>query len=159
MEGENAKLNSYKVLIWFAIIVPVLSVVSPLPVFGEDIFEEARPLLENELEEARGGYAGFYLSVDYAGNVINTSITPVEGEGPLTTGGGTIVDAEGEQVKITAQVGELSGISGIVQIIQVPGTNNIINAVMNVDMTIINVMSEDAAANIGQILSGLYGAP
>lgn len=117
------------------------------------------PMSQTQLQDVRGGYAGFYFTVDYAGNVINTELNPVQGTDPVSTGGQTTINADSGNVQISAQVGTLKDTSGVIQIVQVPGSNNIVNAVMNVNMTVINVASDAAAANVAQTLSNLYGVP
>ena len=111
-----------------------------------------------QLNEVRGGYAGFYFKVDYAGNVIDSKIDPLSATAPVPTANGqTAVNTDNGNVQISAQVGTLSGTSGVIQIVQVPGSNNVVNAVMNVNMAVINVTSDAAAANVAQALSNLYG--
>lgn len=169
MTWKNEKRRRNRILILALLMSVFYYGLFPLHVFSGDILEGAIPLQEGELEETRGGYAGFFLTVDYSRDIINTSVTPVGGEETFPPGkdgppdrhpGKNVSDAAQQgEVKIIAQVGELNGISGILQIIQVPGSNNIVNAVMNVEMTIIHVMSEDAAARIVAIMSDLYGVP
>lgn len=137
---------------------------SGVPVWADgdalkDVLGDATALTQRQLDDERGGYAGFYFTVDYAGNVINTELNPVQGTDPIDTGGQTTINADTGNVQISAQVGTLKDTSGVIQIVQVPGSNNIVNAVMNVNMTVINVTSDAAAANVAQTLSNLYGAP
>lgn len=124
-----------------------------------DVLGDVTPMTRTQLDHERGGYAGFYFTVDYAGNVINTELNPVQGTDPIDTGGLTTINADAGNVQISAQVGTLKDTSGVIQIVQVPGSNNIVNAVMNVNMTVINVTSDAAAADVAQTLSNLYGVP
>lgn len=163
MMRQKMSLDNFNEALKNLILVILLSPFVSVSLYANDEELEGIQVLEGvELNEIRGGYAGFYLNVDYSGNLINTTAVPLdqaaeEGTPPLE--GGTVAEVNGQKVKITAQVGELDDIAGIVQIVQVPGSNNVVSTVMNVEMTIINVLSDQAAADVSKILNDLYGAP
>lgn len=111
-------------------------------------------LTDRELNQIRGGYSGFYFgvyfsgywdtlgnmqgSLVYDGNVTNTSNS-------LPTLGGSDVQAS-NGATIQAYVGDFGGASGIFQISQSPGSYNLIQNTMVVEITIINVANESALA-------------
>jgi hypothetical protein len=101
-----------------------------------------------ELDEMRGRANGYPLAVrfDIDWSINGESAEPVFTETPYdpANGTGTLPD-----VSIHAFVGSLNNVNGIVQITQVPGNNNNITTVMNLNLTVINVAN---AAELSRVL-------
>ncbi len=130
--------------------------------------EEARKVevvADEALAEMRGRYAGYYFSTDLSGywdslgnqnarlqtlaNISEQDVPPPEG--PSTD----LSDPNIPDVRIHAFVGSLANTSGLIQITQVPGNNNVITTVMNLKIMIINV--NDAAADLSHFLPQIAG--
>ena len=54
-------------------------------------------------------------------------------------------------------VGSLNETRGVIQISQVPGSNNVVTTVMNLQLTVINVESAAEAARIFESLPSFMG--
>jgi hypothetical protein len=126
-------------------------------------------LAEDELDQMRGGYSGFYFGVNFNGywdTVGNVS-------GSLVYGGKApdispalhdvpVVDSGSDQplpnngAVIHAYVGNFRGASGIFQISQSPGSNNIIQNNLTVQITLIRVATEAAVPALMNQLNLLW---
>ena len=114
-------------------------------------------LTDQELDQIRGGYAGFHFGIEFTGywdNLGNVSgtlyshedVLVPEGLSPLP--GGTIGQADLEGASIKAYVGNFNGASGIFQISQSPGSYNVIRNDLILNITIVNVTDESALPSI-----------
>ena len=143
--------------LWFfplmgMILLGLTGVAGTAEVFPDRIEEEglviARAVDEEELGEMRGGYMGISFSVllegywDNLGNhILNTDMPDDPGPLPVLPG----------QVQIQAGIGGLYGARGIFQIVQVPGSNNVVNTNMIVNISVIQIMGQ-SLANISNLL-------
>jgi hypothetical protein len=110
------------------------------------------PIEEKNMEDMRGGYLGVNFSVlfegfwDTLGNFSASLITNGgTGSGSTGTGSsGTTIPPSSlppnTAVKIEASIGDLGGGKGIFQITQVPGSGNIVNNTLLVNIQIIQVL-------------------
>ena len=79
---------------------------------------------------------------DNLGNhILNTDMPDDPGSLPVLPG----------QVQIQAGIGGLYGARGIFQIVQVPGSNNVVNTNMIVNISVIQIMGQ-SLANISNLL-------
>lgn len=168
-----ARLISVFCVVWLlAVTLASPGLAKPLPgaEAGQDALaflpgltvEEAwgvKAVADEELAEMRGRYAGYYFSTDMSGYwdslgnqnarlATDTNISINEApppEGPATD----LSDPYIPDVRIHAFVGSIQNTSGLIQITQVPGSNNVITSVMNLKILVIN------AAGSGQDLSNL----
>lgn len=122
-------------------------------------------LSDAELEAIRGGFFGMAFSVffqgffDSLGNVAGNlnfqavnggaegpppAINTASADGPPASG----VSVANEQVRLFAGVGNLSGVSGIIQINQVPGSFNVVHNNLFVQIAIVNVQNSAALRNL-----------
>src|SRR3989304_3759837 len=118
-------------------------------------------LSDTDLENIRGGVFGMAFSVfcqgffDNLGNAagrLNFSAVA-----PVNTGGTTgppapVVGVGNDQVRLFAGVGNLNGVSGILQINQVPGSNNVVHNNLFVQIAIINVQNNASLSNLSRLL-------
>ncbi|HET7853562.1 MAG TPA: hypothetical protein VFM04_03800 [Candidatus Methylomirabilis sp.] len=121
-------------------------------------------LSDAELESIRGGFFGMAFSVFFQGffdNLGNAAGTVnFSAVAPVNTGGtnGTssppapVVSVANEQVRLFAGVGNLNGVSGILQINQVPGSNNFVLNQLFVQIAIINVQNAAQISNLSSLL-------
>ena len=102
---------------------------------------------EKEMDELRGGYLGFSFSVlfegfwDTLGNY-NASLITNGNTGPGSSGT-TIPPSSlppNTAVKIEASIGSFGGGKGIFQVTQVPGSGNVINNTLLVNIQIVQVL-------------------
>jgi hypothetical protein len=117
-------------------------------------------LSDAELETIRGGFFGMAFSIffqgffDNLGNASGTlnfsTVAPVNGGG--TTGPPPAFIGGNEQVRLFAGVGNLNGVSGILQINQVPGSNNFVLNQLFVQIAIINVQNAAQLSNLSSLL-------
>ncbi|MGH7406722.1 MAG: hypothetical protein ACREKF_01750, partial [Candidatus Methylomirabilales bacterium] len=96
-------------------------------------------------------FQGFFDNVGNTSGTVNFSaVAPVNGGG--TTGAPTVAGVGNEQVKLFAGVGNLNGVSGILQINQVPGSNNVVHNNLFVQIAIINVQNAAQLSNLSSLL-------
>jgi hypothetical protein len=96
-------------------------------------------------------FQGFFDNVGNASGTVNFSAVA-----PVNTGGSSLPAAVGiaanEQVRLFAGVGNLNGVSGILQITQVPGSNNVVHNNLFVQIAIINVQNAASLSNLSSLL-------
>jgi len=118
-------------------------------------------LSDAELETIRGGFFGMAFSVFFQGffdNLGNASGTiNFSAVAPVNTGGtngapAPVVGVGNDQVRLFAGVGNLNGVSGILQINQVPGSNNFVLNQLFVQIAIINVQNAAQLSNLSSLL-------
>lgn len=117
-------------------------------------------LSDADLAAIRGGFFGMAFSVFFQGffdNVGNASGTVnFSAVAPVNTGGTTgappVTGVGNEQVQLFAGVGQLNGVSGIIQINQVPGSNNVVHNNLFVQIAIINVQNAAQLSNLSSLL-------
>ena len=113
-------------------------------------------MTDDELVELRGGFAGLAFSVffngtfDSLGNATGTLEVDTTGEFDAPAPEVTVTDTN---VLISAVIGEFQGASGIFQIAQVPGSFNIVNNNMFIQIAIINVLNGVDIPTLWSLLS------
>ena len=121
---------------------------SPLAAGSENILGQC--LTDRELDQIRGGYlGGFSFGITFSGywNNLGEMAGSLVYNGELPAGttpppGGIGSQISGDGAVIQAYVGNFQGASGIFQISQSPGSYNVIQNNMMVQITLINVTSE-----------------
>lgn len=127
-------------IIGFIIVVTGVMKIFKSFAFEESIFKEmpfkAEMVKETELENLRGGYMGVYFQIIFTGywdtlgqNYVsieenNNDFTNTDISNSLTN---TIYSSSQVEVRSIAIIGGFNGGNGIFQINQVPGSNNIVN--------------------------------
>lgn len=121
-------------------------------------------LTDDELNHYRGGYSGFYFGVSFTGYWNSLG----QMSGTLITDGGMIIQdpnfqlppglqpggtLSGDGVTIQSYVGNFNGASGIFQIIQSPGSFNVIQNNLVVQITLVNVASQGALSNLRNLIN------
>jgi hypothetical protein len=149
------------------LIIGLLALVSPAPAAAGEGTMALMPSLawsklvsDAELAAIRGGFFGMAFSVffqgffDSLGNASGTinfnAVAPVNGGG--TTGVPPALLGGNEQVQLFAGVGNLNGVSGIIQINQVPGSNNFVLNQLFVQIAVINVQNAAQLSNLSSLL-------
>ncbi len=99
---------------------------------GEEVVAQA--VDEGELDEMRGAYMGMSFSVVFEGywDTLGNSFYETQGE-PASA------PSLPSNVRIEASVGGFYGARGVFQIVQVPGSNNIIDTDLIINISIIQV--------------------
>ncbi len=69
----------------------------------------------------------------------------------------TTLSTGDKAVRMQAFVGEINQTQGVIQICQVPGSNNVVTTVMNLQLTVININDPSRVAQLPSILPGLIG--
>jgi len=120
-----------------------------------------------ELAEMRGRYAGYYFSADMSGYwdslgnqkaLLATDTNISINEAPLSPPEGPSTDLSDPSipdVRIHAFVGSIQNTSGLIQITQVPGSNNVITSVMNLKIMVINVAN--SSSDLAKLLPKIAG--
>ncbi len=104
----------------------------------------ATPMMDEELGELRGGFAGLAFSVffsgtfDSLGNATGTLEVDTTGNFDAPDPVVTVTDTE---VQITTVIGDFQGANGIFQIASVPGSFNVVNNNLFIQIAIINVLN------------------
>ncbi len=142
------KINLY---ICFVLLFTLCMGVSKAFAFEEEnIFTTAELAKEESLQEIRGGYMGVYFQVVFTGfwDNLGHSVSILEGDSNSDFSVDPVASSSGTDVKSLALIGGFNGANGIFQINQVPGSNNIIenNLIINItvitDQQITNSLSE-----------------
>lgn len=113
----------------------------PSIAFGFNL-EGTQALSESELDDMRGGYTGVYFTITFKGfwdTLGNMSATlDYSGNAPQ---GAIASSSTGDAVNVHASVGEdaFGNSRGIFLITQVPGNQNIVQAAIVIDLTILNI--------------------
>ncbi|MDL1957691.1 MAG: hypothetical protein LWW95_11705 [Candidatus Desulfofervidus auxilii] len=106
----------------------------------EDIFATVELAKEESLQEIRGGYMGVYFQVVFTGywDNLGHSVSILEGDSNSEFSADSVVSLSGTNVRSIALIGGFNGANGIFQINQVPGSNNIIenNLIININIFI-----------------------
>lgn len=123
--------------------------------YTADVAAFGPPLPDETLAQIRGGFQGMAFSVFFSTFVANTTgdlagflavntSTPSLSTGVNTSNETTLTNG-GTQVRLAAIAGTaFQGASGIFQITQVPGNNNIVIPTLNIQIVFINVPSTAA---------------
>jgi len=117
-------------------------------------------LSDADLEGIRGGFFGVAFSIFFQGffdNLGNAAGTlNFSAVAPVNNGASSppapVVGVGNEQVRLFAGVGNLNGVSGILQINQVPGSNNVVHNNLFVQIAIINVQNNASLSNLSSLL-------
>jgi hypothetical protein len=127
-----------------------------------DIGVSLEPLADQELDQMRGGYSGIFFGVQFSGfwdslGALSGSMVH-DGNGqsgpPPTLPSGLTITGNGSSSQptsgaaIQAYVGNFQGASGIFQISQVPGSNNIVQNNLTVQITLIHVANQIAVSDL-----------
>jgi len=139
--------------------------------FENDIFEgkisfKAEAVKETELEKLRGGYMGVYFQVIFTGywdtlgqNYVsikgnNNDFININNQNTSDFSIDTISSSSQVKVKSIAVIGGFNGGNGIFQINQVPGSNNIVNnnLIINIAIFTTQEASTEALRGIFNIL-------
>ncbi len=104
----------------------------------------ATQLPDEQLSDRRGGVGDLAFSVFFAGSIDN--LGTLNGSLNVNTGGTTpasspTVTTTGNQATISNIVGNFGGASGVFQLTQVPGSFNVVNNTMVVQIALITVGS------------------
>ena len=140
----------------------------PAPAFD---FKKTYKLSNFELSHIRGKHAGLYFSFDFSGywDTVGSSRATLDYGGNLgdvvvggmppdiTSGSNAMLSSGNRAVRINAMVGSINGTQGMIQISQVPGNNNVVTTVMNVQLTVINVNDAATAAKVFASMPSITG--
>ncbi len=113
----------------------------------------AQPLSDREMGELRGGFDGIAFSIFFTGTVDSLGNSSISGG---TTTGGSVpppsVTTSNGNVTISTVVGNFQGANGIFQIAQVPGSFNVVNNNLFIQVALINVTNQAALSSISSLL-------
>lgn len=107
--------------------------------------EWAKVVPDKELAETRGGFfslafsAMFTVFVENGGNAV-ASVTPAGAGASLPSS--TQIGFQAGQVQVSAFVGNIQNVHGILNIVQVPGSFNVVNTQLTVQISIFNVLNQ-----------------
>ena len=153
-----------RILCIFVMILTVLSGGSPVWA-GQSTLKHllsedwATPLSETEMAEMRGGFNGLAFSVfftgfyDKLGNVagnLNVDNGGATTPTPMVAPQPTIAQENGE-VKISTNIGNFNGASGIFQIAQVPGNFNVVHNQLFVQIAVVNVLNGSSVPSLASL--------
>lgn len=114
----------------------------------------AQPLSDGEMGELRGGFDGIAFSVFFTGTVDSLGNSSISSG---TTTGGTVpppsVTTSNGNVSISTVVGNFQGANGIFQIAQVPGSFNVVNNNLFIQVALINVTNQSQLTSLGSLLT------
>jgi len=132
----NLKTNIYIILLFILCI----GLSKAFSFEEEDIFATIELAKEESLQEMRGGYMGVYFQVIFTGywDNLGHSVSILEGDSNSEFSADPVASLSGTNVRSIALIGGFNGANGIFQINQVPGSNNIIenNLIININIFI-----------------------
>jgi hypothetical protein len=116
----------------------------------------AIPVGDEELAGMRGGFGGLAFSVAFTGSIENVC----DVQGSLAASPGATHQAAppsfttaGGQVNIQTSIGDFQGAGGIFQITQVPGSFNVVNNNLFVQIAIVNLASASTMPSLATLFS------
>lgn len=117
--------------------------------------EWAKTLADSELAELRGGFAGFSFSAALSVFITNlqgdlAGSVETNGSDPVVTGE-TTANVSNGQVSITTYVGGVSDFSGVLNIVSVPGSFNVVSSILNVNIALVTVADGAQVPNMQQL--------
>ncbi len=116
----------------------------------------ATPMTDEEMGELRGGFAGLAFSVFFSGTFDSlgnaTGTLEVDTTGTFGTAPDPVVTVTDTEVQISTVIGDFQGASGIFQIASVPGSFNIVNNNLFIQIAIINVLNGAAIPTLQSLL-------
>lgn len=140
-------MHMVRSLIVLSVVVTLLGFGSPVgaaEVFPDRIEDRgvviAQAVSEDELRGMRGSYMGIYFSVLFEGYWDNMGNSFSD-----TTGDPEGVPSVPGQVQIQAGIGGLYGARGIFEIVQVPGSNNVVNTTLIVNISVVQITGQSLA--------------
>ena len=99
----------------------------------------ARAIPEKSLGEVRGGFRGLAFSAFLTAFVENRN-GDLSGSADTSAAPSTVnTNVQNGQVSISAAVGFTGNLNGVFNVVQVPGSYNVVNSTLNVQVAIINV--------------------
>ena len=115
--------------------------------------EWAKAMPDKELAEKRGGFFSLAFSAMLTVYVENGSSAT---GGNVTTGNTTLpsstqLGVQNGQVQVSAFVGNIQNVSGILNIVQVPGSFNVVNTQLTVQISIINVLNQGQIPSLSSL--------
>ena len=114
------------------------------------ILQTCAAMPNKQLRQYRGCYATYFFGMDVGINLTGTSAPGIsvrsvamvpDGVAPVASPGGNQVSYNNGQVALSAGVGNTSLGSGIFQMVQVAGNNNLVISNMNININIANAGS------------------
>ncbi len=118
----------------------------------------ATPVSDRDLGSMRGGFGGLAFSVAFTGTVGNVGnlqgFLAVDPGATQNAPPPTFSTADG-QVNIQTSIGNFQGASGIFQITQVPGSFNVVNNNLFIQIAVVNLVNTSTLPP----LSTIFGAP
>ena len=118
----------------------------------------ATPVSDRELGTMRGGFGGLAFSVAFTGTVDN--VGNVQGFLAVDPGATqaapppTFSNSDG-QVHIQTSIGDFQGFSGILNVVQVPGSMNVVNNNLFIQIAVVNLTNTSTLPP----LSTIFGTP
>lgn len=114
----------------------------------------AQPLTDSEMGELRGGFDGIAFSAFFTGTVDSLGNASGSLSSGITTGNTPppSVTTSNGGVTISTVVGNFQGANGIFQIAQVPGSFNVVNNNLFIQVALINVTNSAALSGISSLL-------
>jgi hypothetical protein len=121
------------------------------------ILQTCAAMPNQQLQQYRGCYATYYFGMDVGINLTGTTspgisvkftgMVPEGSVAPVASPGGNQVSFNDGQVAFNAGMGSTSLGSGIFQVVQVAGNNNLVISNMNVNVNIPNAASLETKTN------------
>ena len=115
------------------------------------ILQTCAAMPNKQLQQYRGCYATYFFGMDVGINITGTSapgisvrfngIVPDGSVAPVASPGGNQVSFNDGQVAFSAGIGNTSLGSGIFQVVQVAGNNNLVISNMNININVANAAS------------------
>lgn len=130
---------------------------APQLVKNPAILQTCAAMPNKQLQQYRGCYATYFFGMDVGINITGTSapsvsvqsvaMVPDGSVAPVASSGGSQVSYNNGQVALSAGVGNTSLGSGIFQVVQVAGNNNLVISNMNININIANAESLASKTN------------
>jgi hypothetical protein len=144
------------------LLLALLAAMAASPAFAQSgnlsampIAAWAKPLSDSEMSKLRGGFDGIAFSAFFTGTVDSLGNASGNLSSGITTGNTpppSVTTSDGN-VSISTVVGNFQGANGIFQIAQVPGSFNVVNNNLFIQVAIINVTNQSQLTG----LTGLLG--
>lgn len=144
------------------LLLSVIAAMASSPAFAQSgnlsampIAAWAQPLSDREMGELRGGFDGIAFSAFFTGTVDSLGNASGSLSSGITTGNTPppSVTTSNGNVSISTVVGNFQGANGIFQIAQVPGSFNVVNNNLFIQVALINVTNQAQLTGIASLLN------
>ena len=120
--------------------------------------EWAKTLADHEMAELRGGFRGFAFSAalsvfieNLQGDLVGSTVTNGTTLTATSPSSQTSFSVANGQVSISTYVGGVQDFSGVLNVVSVPGSFNVVNSILDIRVALVTVANGAQVPNLQQL--------